>query len=246
MKLEKERSRKIWREVRVRCFSLLVLRRQKIRRGSRRNGEGEGGRRQIFSWFWVCVRVCLSTCHAECDNKIADTSLRMPRKPREKWRERERRAEEEKSLVAVILQLLFMHFQRKTEKTTQSKHKNATSGRKMRFPCLLGKTTRAKGHDECCCKSAESNNYSATWKTGRSAELIYAWECDAFNYQQLLRVALFLFQCIICLSLCVYFSLSFSLSLLLMLHIRHSFGYSQYRRPPQVSPVNDAYLSSPI
>lgn len=90
MKLENERSRKIWREVRVRCFSLLVLRRQKIRRGSRRNGEGEGGRRQIFSWFWVCVRVCLSTCHAECDNKIADTSLRMPRKPREKEEKRER------------------------------------------------------------------------------------------------------------------------------------------------------------
>lgn len=85
----------------------------------------------------------------------------MPRSP-ETNEERERRAEEEKSLVAVILQLLFMHFQRKTEKTTQSKHKNAASGRKMWFPCLLGKTTRAKGHDECCCKSAESNNYSAT------------------------------------------------------------------------------------
>lgn len=125
-----------------------------------------------------------------------------------------------------------MHFQRKTEKTTQSKHKNAASGRKMRFPCLLGRTTRAKGHDECCCKSVESNNYSATWKTGRSTELIYAWECDAFNYQQLLRVALFLFQCIsLSLSLSVFLSHSLSPSLFLMLHKRHSFGYSRYRLP---------------
>lgn len=122
---------------------------------------------------------------------------------------REREGQRKKNHLSLsFCSYFFMHFQRKTETTTQSKHKNAASGRKMRFPCLLGKTTRAKGHDVCCCKSAESNNYSATWKIGRSAELIYGWECDAFNYQQLLRVPLFLFQCIsLSLSLCFFLTL---------------------------------------